>query len=149
MKSISTEIVINASKEKVLKILSDFAAYPDWNPFITEILGELKTGAKLKVTLKIEGRKPTSFKPGLISVIPGKKICWQGKLFVKGLFDGIHYFILEETEDGKTQLTQEEIFQGILVNPIMKKIEKPTLNFFRQMNLALKAEAEKQALQKI
>ena len=144
MKSITTDIIINASREKIWNILSDFSAYPDWNPFVTEITGELIDGSKLNVTLKIEGGKPTSFSPSLISVIPGEKICWQGKIFVKGLFDAIHYFILEETQDGKTQLTHGENFKGLLVKPILKNIEKPTLDAFRQMNLALKAKAEQQ-----
>lgn len=144
MKSISTETIIDASREKVWKILSDFPAYPGWNPFITKITGDLTEGSKLNVTLQIEGRKPTSLSPSLVSVIPGEKICWQGKIFVKGLFDAIHYFILEETEDGKTRLTHGENFQGILVNPILKNIEKPTLEAFIQMNLALKAKAEQQ-----
>ena len=32
MKSISTEVIIDANIEKVWKILSDFPAYPEWNP---------------------------------------------------------------------------------------------------------------------
>jgi ribosome-associated toxin RatA of RatAB toxin-antitoxin module len=41
MKSITTAIVMNANREKVWNILSDFPAYPDWNPFITKITGDL------------------------------------------------------------------------------------------------------------
>ncbi|RYZ45415.1 MAG: SRPBCC domain-containing protein, partial [Chitinophagaceae bacterium] len=33
-KQIKTEIVINASKEKVWAILTNFSQYPQWNPFI-------------------------------------------------------------------------------------------------------------------
>src|SRR5208337_3854746 len=34
MKEIHTEIEINAPAEKVWKVLTDFAAYPEWNPFV-------------------------------------------------------------------------------------------------------------------
>ena len=143
MKSISTETTINASMEKVWNILSDFPSYLEWNPFITKISGELKTGAKLDVTLEIEGTKPQSFKPEIISLTPGEKFCWRGKLFIKGLFDGTHFFILDRMEDGKTHLTHGENFHGILTGPILRKIEKSTVNGFERMNLALKEKAEK------
>ena len=34
MKEIHTEIEINAPAEKIWKVLTDFAAYPEWNPFV-------------------------------------------------------------------------------------------------------------------
>ncbi|MFC2112118.1 hypothetical protein ACFLTA_02525 [Bacteroidota bacterium] len=43
--------------DKAWEILSDFPSYPEWNPFITQISGELKTGSKLNVTMEIEGIK--------------------------------------------------------------------------------------------
>ncbi|MFC2098889.1 SRPBCC family protein, partial [Bacteroidota bacterium] len=47
IKTISTDITINAGMDKAWEILSDFPSYPEWNPFITQISGELKTGSKL------------------------------------------------------------------------------------------------------
>ncbi len=34
MKVIHTEIEINAPAEAVWRVLTDFAAYPEWNPFV-------------------------------------------------------------------------------------------------------------------
>ena len=34
-----TEIQIDASADQVWAILSDFASYPQWNPFITSMVG--------------------------------------------------------------------------------------------------------------
>jgi uncharacterized protein YndB with AHSA1/START domain len=34
MKELHTEIEIDASAERVWDILTDFASYPQWNPFI-------------------------------------------------------------------------------------------------------------------
>ena len=41
MHSVETEIGIQASAERVRKLLTEFASYPRWNPFIRSIEGEL------------------------------------------------------------------------------------------------------------
>jgi len=74
---------------------------------------------------------------------PGEKFCWKGKLFITGLFDGTHYFILEEIEEGKTLLRHGESFTGLLTGPVLRKIGVATQEAFERMNLALKDRAEK------
>ena len=143
MKTIRTEIIIDARKEDVWKILTDFPSHPNWNPFIKKIQGELVPGGQIDVTLEIEGTKPTRFKPLLLTVIPEEKFCWRGKLFIKGIFDGTHYFILEEMDDSTTKFIQGENFQGLLAGPILKKIKKATQTGFEKMNQALKEKTEK------
>ena len=44
MKVIHTEIEIHAPAERVWQVLTDLAAYPDWNPFIRSVEGEIKAG---------------------------------------------------------------------------------------------------------
>ncbi len=56
-KSIKTEIIINASKEKVWQVLTDFDKYPAWNPFIVSIKGELKVSTRLVNTLESGSKK--------------------------------------------------------------------------------------------
>lgn len=51
MKSLETEIIINAPADKVWNILVDFDSYPEWNPFILSFDGEISEGKKFKVTL--------------------------------------------------------------------------------------------------
>jgi len=41
MKKIETEIIINTTPERVWEILIDFENYPNWNPFIRAIVGDL------------------------------------------------------------------------------------------------------------
>lgn len=50
-KEIKTEILINATPEKVWSILTSFDNYPNWNPFIKSIKGEAKVGNKIKVCM--------------------------------------------------------------------------------------------------
>jgi hypothetical protein len=140
-KSIQTEIVINATKENVWNILTDFPSFPSWNPFIVSIKGEVKPGTKLINTLKNNGRTIV-FKPMVGKVINNRYFDWVGHLFFKGLFDGHHYFEIEELANGQVKLIQGEQFSGLLSSYLLKKIGSDTRNNFISMNGAIKTRAE-------
>lgn len=142
MKSIQTEIIINASAVTVWNILTDFNKYHEWNPFIRNSKGEAKVGAKLENTMHLEGQKPQTFTPTVLEVRQNESFRWLGSLFVKGLFDGEHYFRLEPIGQNKVKLIHGENFSGILAGMIMKMIGEATDKGFHAMNQALKARAE-------
>jgi hypothetical protein len=142
MQTIKTSITIKASKETVWNILSNFQDYPNWNPFILSIQGELKKGAQLKTTIQPEGDREYQFKPTLLEVEPGVTFRWLGKMGIKGLFDGEHYFILKEKAPNEVELIHGENFRGILVPIIMRMIKEGTMKGFVKMNEALKMKAE-------
>ncbi len=142
MKSLKTAIEINAPAAKVWQVLMDFAAYAEWNPFIRSIKGKAKVGHQLTNTLHLEGQKPQVFKPTILVVEEGKAFQWLGHLFVKGLFDGHHYFELEAIGPNKTRLVHGENFSGLLAGPLLKMIGEATLKGFEKMNTALKARVE-------
>jgi hypothetical protein len=140
-KSIRTEIIINASPEKVWSILTDFGHYPDWNPFIRSISGQLKVGSRLTNAI-FNGSKEYVFRPKVLSVLEGKYFDWLGHLGIKGLFDGHHYFEIEELGAGQVKLSHGEDFSGILSGYILKKIANDTRAGFVRMNQAIRDRAE-------
>jgi hypothetical protein len=143
MTNFETRIVINASKSKVWNVLMDHAAYGNWNPFITELKGNANEGESIRIVLEADGQKPMTIKPTVLVNNSEKEFRWLGHLFVKGLFDGEHYFQLKEVEPNITELIHGEIFTGLLVKPILKMVGESTLKGFNAMNTALKLEAEK------
>ena len=62
MKELYTEITINASINKVWKILTDFKEYPNWNPFIKEITVEVIANNTFQVTIMPPDSKKMTFK---------------------------------------------------------------------------------------
>ncbi len=54
------------------------------------------------------------FRPKVLVVEVAREFRWKGKLLVTGLFDGEHFFILEQTPNGTVLFTQGEIFSGLL-----------------------------------
>ena len=141
MKSIRTEIIINAKPSIVWTNLMDFANYPNWNPFI-HITGQAQLGSQLENTIFLEGQKPQVFRPTVLEIERHKVFRWEGHLFIKGLFDGEHYFRLEAIEGGKTRFIHGENFRGLLSTMIYKMIGEKTKEGFEKMNLGLKQQCE-------
>ncbi len=136
-----TEIEIDAPPATVWAILSDLAAYPDWNPFITSSEGTLAVGEQLVNRLEPPGGKPLTFKPTVTEVRPGLSLEWLGRLVLPGVFDGRHRFEVV-AEGDRTRLLHSERFTGMLVPLLRKSLDTRTLAGFEAMNTALKSRAE-------
>ena len=142
MQEIRTEIIIDAPKEIVWDILNDFKNYSSWNPFITSI--EENGPNKLKVNIKPNNGKAMLFKPLILNKEANTELRWLGHLFIPGLFDGEHYFHLEELEKDRTRFVHGEKFSGILSGILLKKIGEDTEASFHTMNHAIKNRSEKE-----
>ena len=142
MRNIKTDVVINASPDKVWSILTDFDTYPEWNPFIKSFEGKPAEGERFKVTIQQPGSKPMTFKPKCLKFERNKEFRWLGHLFIKGIFDGEHIFELIPAENGKTKFIQRENFNGILVPLLWNQLETKTTKGFEMMNEKLKELAE-------
>ena len=140
--SITTETEIEAPASAVWAELTDTEAYSDWNPFVRRISGDLKVGNRLEVTVGTDGTASMEFTPRILAAKENSELRWVGHLGFKGIFDGEHYFILEETDRGTTVLRHGERFTGLLGYPLLALIRKDTETGFRAMNKALKARVE-------
>ncbi len=143
---IKTEILMNASAERVWKILIDFDGYPDWNPFITSIKGVIKVGNKIEVRIEPPGASGMTFKPKVLVFEINKEVRWLGHLLFPGLFDGEHKFELIDNGNGTTTFIQSEVFSGMLVPLFKKQLDNNTTNGFNAMNQRLKELVEKDIL---
>jgi Polyketide cyclase / dehydrase and lipid transport len=55
-KELVSSIDIAAPAERVWEVLIDFAAFPAWNPFITQAEGRLEVGGRLALRMQPVGR---------------------------------------------------------------------------------------------
>lgn len=134
---ISTTITINAPIERVWDEFFNFNAYPDWNPFIHSISGNIVLNETFNAEIGT-----MKFRPTLKVLKPKEEFTWLGKLLLTGLFDGRHTFLFNENVDGSTTLIQKESFSGILVGLMKKKLDSDIVEGFQAMNQALKARCE-------
>ncbi|WP_416841533.1 SRPBCC family protein [Haloferax sp. DFSO52] len=143
MTQLTTSIDIDAPAETVWQVLTDFDSYPEWNGY-TRIAGAPEEGTRLVVSSGPEvGRMPT-FKPTVLQAGDGE-LRWLGHLFVRGLFDGEHRFVVQDMGEGRSRLIQSETFSGLLVGPINRLYGDDTKRNFDGVNAALKARAEAMA----
>lgn len=138
-KQIETRIIINATPEQVWHVFTQFNTYPEWNPFVSKLTGTPEPGKNINV--KLPGM---TFTPKVLVYAPQKEFRWLGKLWFKGLFDGEHYFILQDNGDGSTTFIQGERFNGILLPLFNHMLDTKTIAGFNEMNVALKKRVETQ-----
>jgi len=141
-KQIRAEIEIEATPERVWEILTDFADYPQWNPFLVEASGVAAPGERLTVRMRPVGGRPMTFRPTVREADPPRRLRWLGRLVLPGLFDGEHSFTVEPLGAGRVRLVQQEEFRGILVPLLARSVDRGTLAAFELMNQALKLRAE-------
>jgi hypothetical protein len=134
-----TEIDISAEPERVWEVLTDFEAYPEWNPFIVSIRGKPRVGSQLKVVLSPPQSSEVQLTPRVLRADPAKELRWRGVLWFSWLFSGEHFFLLQESEPGHTRFTHGEDFSGWLLKfaPMTQ-----TARGFVFMNQALKRRVE-------
>jgi hypothetical protein len=142
MHEIRTAIEIAATPERIWSILTDFIAYPQWNPFIRSITGVVKTGERLTAFIQPTGGKGMTFRPTILVAQPNQELRWLGHFLLPKIFDGEHYFQIEAISVNRTRLIQGEKFSGLLVVLFKSSLDGGTKSGFIAMNEALKVLAE-------
>ena len=140
MRRIATAVDIDAPAAAIWRVLTDFPAYPEWNPFIRRITGEAKVGARVEVTVQPVNRKPMTFRPTVRAATPERELRWLGRVLLPGIFDGEHAFIIEP-QSNRCRLRHEETFSGLLV-PAFGAMLGDTARSFTEANAALKRRVE-------
>lgn len=144
MREIHTEILIAAAPAEVWRVLTDFDSYPEWNPFVKSVRGELRVGARLEIFVQVPEGRGMKFKPEVLRVEPSRELRWIGSLPVPGLFNGEHIFRLEPAGEGGTRFLHGERLTGLLIPFIGGTLDKSARGY-GMMNEALRARVEGRA----
>ncbi len=136
-----TQIDIHATPAQIWRVLTDFASYPEWNPFIRQIEGEVVAGERLRIRIQPPGQGAMRFTPRLVEVAPEQSLRWLGHWLVPGLLDGEHHFELLPQGPGTTRLVHSETFSGLIVGLLRRRLAH-TRQGFEAMNHSLKTRAE-------
>lgn len=141
-KELISSVDIDAPKELVWRALTDFEDFPSWNPFITRAEGVLATGERLSLVMQPAHGSAVTLRPTVVELEQEARLRWKGRLFVPGIFDAEHLFVLETRAGGGSRLIQSEQFSGLLVLLLSGSLDRGTLPAFHAMNAALKNRVE-------
>jgi hypothetical protein len=138
MKEYSASTTIVAPPERIWAILTDGAAYPEWEPNTVRIDGQIAPGEKLTAWSKLSPGR--AFPVKVTEFVPSQKMTWTGGMPL-GLFSGERSFVLTPRADGATEFMLREVFSGVLVGLLGRSL--PDLNAaFAQFAASLKGRAE-------
>ncbi|HEX8206195.1 MAG TPA: SRPBCC domain-containing protein [Solirubrobacteraceae bacterium] len=139
-----TTIDIEAPAARVWHVLADFGRYPEWNPYIAGVGGELTAGSRLQVTVPpvALSSRPRTFCPTVLDVDPEAGFRWVAVIRSARVFRGEHYFRLESLGANRTRLVHGERFSGLILPLHRVSRYRSTRRGFERMNAALKRRVE-------
>jgi hypothetical protein len=104
-------VVVKASPAAVWDVLTDFAAYGEWNPVVTIAEGPLEEGRRLALRIAPSGRIAYVVRPRVSRVVPARELRWQRRM---PLLSTEQVFELEAVPGG-TRVTHGQEAWGPLV----------------------------------
>ncbi len=108
MKEYKASATIHASPEKIWSILTDVAAWPEWDPYCDRIEGRVAPGEKIKAFTKLSPGR--AFPVKVSEYVLNERMTWSGGMPF-GLFKGERTFTL--TSQGEsTEFALREVFSG-------------------------------------
>lgn len=105
---------ISAPRYRVWEALTDVDHYRDWNPVITQGRGDVRKGGHLELRLEIPGHKAESLDSELITVKVGRKLRWQDRYHLPGLYDREYEVRLRSLGPNRTWMRQATRVEGLL-----------------------------------
>jgi len=140
-----TTFPIEASSEVVWDVLVDFERYPEWNPSLPAIAGELQVGSTVSMSLAMPGRPSPKVKAELTEVVPQQRLVWHGNVGADWLFAGDRQFVIDPGEGDTVQFTHVEDVRGLLF-PLFRALMGSAIQRHHEgLNEALTRRAEEQA----
>ena len=94
------EILVESAPEPIWALLTDVRRYREWNPFLCEVEGELRTGGMLRWTLAGSDGNQTRERVVVTEVTPGERLRMQNIWLRPGLIDTEYRLELVARSDG-------------------------------------------------
>ncbi len=106
---------IAASPARIWGLLTNAAAFPQWNSTVTSLKGEIALGQKL--TLKVPLDPKRTFTPKVTKLEENRAMEWSDGM--APMFKGVRRFSLTPKANGVTEFEMTEVFFGVML-PMIK-----------------------------
>ncbi len=136
-----SDIVINASQEKVWAVLTDWNNMQNWSTSFIGLTGDIRDGGQVTARFILNG---TTFEfPHTLHYVNGVEFGWSDPLLFAPEIKDNHLYKVEALSDCQTRFIQTDDFTG--ENPMfpLPDLAAQTETAYIQFNSELKAEVEK------
>ncbi|MBF6170735.1 SRPBCC domain-containing protein [Nocardia blacklockiae] len=99
--TIDDTVDIDAPAEVVWKVLTDFAAYGEWNPFVADCRTTLEPGAPIDMRVRLVGAKPMHQREWIRTHTPGTEFSYSMKPVPLGALHSLRSHTLTPLPDGR------------------------------------------------
>ncbi|CAN5552131.1 SRPBCC domain-containing protein [soil metagenome] len=139
-RAVEHRIGVQAPADLVWEVISDFAAWGQWNPVHPRIEGEMRIGTTLTVAFVSEGEVVT-LKPIVQDWVPYEQLHWRTKR-LKGFVTAIRYIEIDKKGDESSIFSNGELFIGPLVRFVSRAERRRLRAAFTIMGEALRDHVE-------
>ena len=142
MGCVRAEVEIDAPADRIFEILTDLAAYPEWNPFTPRVESTLLPGDPVHLHVRLLGRR-LSHRVEIVSANERpSKLCWGMQMSPGFLLRAERCQTLTPIGEHRTRYVNEDRIRGWLA-PVVMAIFGPAMQRgFEEVALALKKRAE-------
>ena len=137
MTTYSVRETIDAEPSVVWALLTDAAAYPEWNSTIVSLDGVIELGNRISLVSTVNPKR--AFKLTVTEMNAPERMVWSDGMPL-GLFKGVRTYTLTPDGDG-TVFEMVEEFSGLL-EPLISKGIPDMSESFREFAASLKRAAE-------
>jgi hypothetical protein len=113
---VRTEIVVEAPRYVVWRLLSDFPHYDDWNPYITQARGHAVVGEQIHLRFAPGSGQPRQVDCEVVVVNGMRKLEWICRTYhLPGVLDREHIFRLLPLGSERVRIVYEGRWEGVFV----------------------------------
>lgn len=141
---LQAEIEIDATSTRVWDVLLNFASYPEWNPFVLSVVGELRESSIISVRLALPEGDESEFDAEIVRYVPGEELRFRSVVLAPWLLRREQFWQLRKTADDRCRFVQGADVSGLLLKIGGKTPERMARGFV-YMNQALKRRIESTA----
>ena len=141
MMDVKASTDIAAPAKTVWSVLTDFAHYAGWNPFIRRAYGAAEPGKEVRVHVRSTFGVPLAFRAKVLASETERELHWDGHVVANWIARGEHWFTIEPLDEDHVRFVQRERFSGLLPWLGKQLLAREAQRGFKDMNEALRARA--------
>jgi uncharacterized protein YndB with AHSA1/START domain len=119
MKAFSAKVSIRSTPERIWALLTDAAAYTQWNTTVESVDGKIAPGERVTIRPKMNPRN--AFPVKVTAFESPRRMVWTGGMPL-GAFKGERTFLLSPDSNGNTEFAMREEYTGFIAPLICRSI---------------------------